>query len=81
MGRELRRIHVIRQVLEKRLTHHERALDFHSITARPVSVAEVKPLPHAHRPVTSTPNHPWRQRWWQERESHPAADGTETGHF
>jgi len=59
-----------------RLTHHGRALDFHAITARPVSVAEAKPLPRAHRPVRPQPNHPWRKRWWQEREQHAAAAGT-----
>ena len=59
-----------------RLTHHGRALDFHTITARPVSVAEAKPLPRAHRPVRPNPNHPWRKRWRSEREQHAAAAGT-----
>jgi transposase len=59
-----------------RLTHHGRALDFHTITARPVSVAAATPLPRAHRPVRPNPNHPWRKRWRQEREQHAAAAGT-----
>jgi hypothetical protein len=46
-----------------RLTHHGRTLDFHVIAARPVSVAEVKPRPRSHRPVTPPPTHPWRTRW------------------
>jgi hypothetical protein len=64
-----------------RLTHHGRALDFYTITARPVSGAEAKPLPRAHRPVRPKPNHPWRKRWWQEREQHAAAAGPETRTF
>jgi transposase len=59
-----------------RLTHHGRALAFHAITARPVSVAAATPLPRAHRPVRPNPNHPWRKRWRQEREQHAAAAGT-----
>lgn len=64
-----------------RLTHHGRALDWHTITARPGSVAEAQPLPRAHRPVRPKPNHPWRNRWWQERAQHTAAAGTEPPTF
>ncbi|MDF0665606.1 MAG: ISNCY family transposase [Nitrospira sp.] len=59
-----------------RLTHQGRALGFHAIAARPVTVAEAKSLPRSHRPVTPKPNHPWRKRWRQERGPHPAAAGT-----
>lgn len=64
-----------------RLTHHGRALDWHTITARPGSVAEAQPLPRAHCPVRPKPNHPWRNRWWQERAQHTAAAGTEPPTF
>lgn len=59
-----------------RLTHHGRALAFHRIAARPVSVAEAEPLPRSHRSVTPKPTHPWRKRWRQEHGAHPAAAGT-----
>jgi len=59
-----------------RLTHRGRTLDFHVIAARPVLVAEAKPLPRAHRPVTPKLNHPWRKRWRQEQGPHPATAGT-----
>lgn len=58
-----------------RITHHGRALAFHPIAARPVSVAEAKPLPRFHRPVTPKPTHPWRKRWRPERGPHPATAG------
>lgn len=59
-----------------RLTHHGRALTFHMIAARPVSMAEATPLPRSHRPVTPKPTHPWRKRWRPEQGAHPAAAGT-----
>lgn len=58
-----------------RLTHHGRALAFHPIAARPVSVSEAKPLPRFHRSVTPKPTHPWRKRWRPERGPHPATAG------
>jgi len=59
-----------------RLTHHGRALSFHMIAARPVTVAEAEPLPHAHRSVTPKPTHPWRKRWRPEQGAHPEAART-----
>ena len=50
-----------------RITHHGRALDSHVITARPVKVAEGKPVHHLRRPVTPRPDHPWRTRLRPER--------------
>ncbi|MGQ0554328.1 MAG: hypothetical protein ACT4PN_00050 [Nitrospiraceae bacterium] len=59
-----------------RLTHHGRALAFHMIAARPVSVAEAAPLPRSHRPVTLKPTHLWRKRWRPEQGAQPAAAET-----
>jgi hypothetical protein len=53
-----------------RLMHQGRLLDFHAIAVRPGSVTEAKPRPCSHRPVTPTPNHPWRTLWRQERGQH-----------
>jgi hypothetical protein len=51
----------------RRITHHGRALGFHAITVRPVSVAEAKRLPRSPQPVRPRPNHPWRKRWLTEQ--------------
>jgi transposase len=63
-----------------RLTHHGRALAFHMIAARPVSVAEAEPLSHALRPVTPKPTHPWRKRWRPEHNPDISTVGRR-GHF
>jgi len=56
-----------------RLTHHGRTLGFHTIASRPMKAAEVNPVPRPRRPVTPTPDHPWRQRLLPERRPHVAA--------
>ena len=59
-----------------RITHQGRALDFHAITSRPMKAAEAKPVHQPRRPVTPSPDHPWRRRLRPERTRHAAAAGT-----
>ena len=57
----------------RRITHHGRTLGFHAIASRPMKAAEVTTVHHPRRPVTPTPDHPWRKRLLPERRPHAAA--------
>jgi hypothetical protein len=52
-----------------RITYQGRPLAFHAITARPVTVVEVKRVHPPRRPVTPRPDHPWRRRLRPERRT------------
>lgn len=55
-----------------RMTHHGRSLRYHTITARPVTVAKPTPLVMPRRPVKPKPTHPWHRRFLPDR--HKAAE-------
>lgn len=59
-----------------RITHHGRALGFHTIAARPVPVPAAKKTLRPRRRVPPRPNHPWRTRWLPERGQQGAAART-----
>ena len=45
-----------------RITHQGRSLGVHARRVRPVKIAAVTPVHPPRRPVTPSPDHPWRRR-------------------
>ncbi|MBH0191323.1 MAG: ISNCY family transposase [Nitrospira sp.] len=52
-----------------RITHHGRPLDYHAISARPERVVAPLKAHISQRPVTPSPDHPWRRRLRPERQT------------